>query len=192
MDWQFHDADYGYTQLVASLDAVAMVKNPATSEDSKFGWADCLTSNYFPNPSGTADMKLVLSRAFLIWLLIIAAETVHGILRTAFLAPRMGDFAARQFAVFTGSLLIFLIAVLTVRWIRANTRGQWLIVGLMWVGLTVLFEIVLGKAILGLSWERIFEDYDVTRGGLLGFGLLIMLLSPLLAAKVRKIESVPA
>ena len=92
-------------------------------------------------------MNLVLLRAFLIWLLIIAAETVHGILRTVFLAPRMGDFAARQFAVFTGSLLIFLIAVLTVRWIRAGTRGQWLFVGLMWVGLTVLFEVVLGKVI---------------------------------------------
>ena len=32
-------------------------------------------------------MKLVLYRTFLIWLLIIAAETVHGILRTIFLAP---------------------------------------------------------------------------------------------------------
>ncbi len=60
----------------------------------------------------------------------------------------------------------------------------------MWVVLTVLFEVALGKLILDLPWERIFEDYDVTRGGLLGFGLLFMLLSPMVAGKVRKIKLV--
>jgi hypothetical protein len=135
-------------------------------------------------------MQLILLRAFVVWLLIIGLETVHGILRTVFLAPWIGDFPARQIAVFTGSLLIFLVSLLTVSWIQAGSTRQWLLVGLVWVAVTVLFEVALGKVLLALPWERIFEDYDVTRGGLLGFGLLFMLLSPLLAGKVRKIKSV--
>jgi hypothetical protein len=53
------------------------------------------------------------------------------------------------------------------------------------VVLTVLFEIGLGRLALGLSWERITEDYDVTRGGFLVLGLLFMAVSPLLAARLR-------
>ncbi|MCY2973188.1 MAG: hypothetical protein NTW52_00820 [Planctomycetota bacterium] len=135
-------------------------------------------------------MQLILVRAFVVWLLIIGLETVHGILRTVFLAPWIGDFPSRQIAVFTGSLLIFLVSLLTVSWIQAGSTRQWLLVGLVWVAVTVLFEVALGKVLLALPWERIFEDYDVTRGGLLGFGLLFMLLSPMLAGKVRKIKSV--
>lgn len=135
-------------------------------------------------------MQLILLRAFVVWLLIIGLETVHGILRTVFLAPWIGDFPSRQIAVFTGSLLIFLVSLLTVSWIQAGSTRQWLLVGLVWVAVTVLFEVALGKVLLALPWERILEDYDVTRGGLLGFGLLFMLLSPMLAGKVRKIKSV--
>ena len=96
----------------------------------------------------------------------------------------MGDFPAPQIGVLIGSLLIFLVAYCCIRWIAARTP-QLLGVGLLWVVLTVLFEVGLGRLVLGLPWERIIEDYDVTRGGFLAFGLLLMLGSPLLAARLR-------
>lgn len=131
-------------------------------------------------------MPRVVRRAVLVWLVIIAVETVHGILRTLLLVPLVGDFPARRVSVFTGSLLIFGVAWTFVRWIGAGTRLRLLGVGLLWVVLTVLFEIVLGRYALGLSWDRIAEDYDLTRGGLLGFGLLFMAAAPTLAAMLRR------
>ncbi len=133
---------------------------------------------------------MILLRAVAIWMLIITVETVQGILRTIFLIPVMRDFPARQLSVITGCILIFTIAYFFTSWIGAKSKQQLLTVGVLWVVLTVLFEVALGKVLLALPWERIFEDYDLTRGGLLGFGLLFMLLSPLLAAKVRKIALV--
>ncbi len=130
-------------------------------------------------------MPRVVLRAVLVWLVIIAVETAHGVLRTLLLVPLVGDFPARRVSVFTGSLLIFGVAWAYVRWIGAGTRLRLLGVGLLWVVLTVLFEIGLGRYALGLSWERIAEDYDVTRGGLLGFGLLFMAAAPTLAAWLR-------
>lgn len=59
-------------------------------------------------------------------------------------------------------------------------------VGLLWVALTVLFEIGLGRLVLGLSWERLAEDYDPTRGGFVGPGLLFMAAAPRLAAWFRR------
>jgi hypothetical protein len=126
-----------------------------------------------------------LLRAFIVWLLLIAAETVHGVLRGALLLPLMGDLPARQLGAPVGSLLIFVVACLCVRWIAARTTLQLLGVGLLWVVLTVLVEVGLGRLVLGLPWGRIAEDYDPTRGGLLGLGLLFMAASPRLADRAR-------
>ena len=129
---------------------------------------------------------MFLLRALVVWLVIIAVETVHGILRTLLLVPMMGDFPARQVSVFTGSLLIFGVTLLFINWIAARTTLQLLMVGTIWVLLTILFEITLGRLVLDLSWDRITEDYDITRGGFLGFGLLFMAVSPLLATRFRR------
>ena len=51
------------------------------------------------------------------------------------------------------------------------------------------FEFALGMFVLDYSSERMFEDYDVSRGGLMGFGIVFMMLAPLIAAKVRGLNS---
>lgn len=117
-----------------------------------------------------------------IWLLIIGAETVHGVLRGLFLAPLIGDFPARQVSVFIGSGIIFLVVWFTFSWIQNSSRSQLLFIGLLWVLLTVAFEVSLGKFVLNLSWSRILEDYDLSGGGLMGFGLLFLFMSPSLVA----------
>jgi hypothetical protein len=127
----------------------------------------------------------LLLRALLVWLVVIAAETAHGVLRGLLLVPLVGDRPARQFGVPVGSLIVLAVAYLFIRWIAAGTTLRLLGVGLLWVVLTVLFEIGLGRLALGLSWERITEDYDPARGGFLGLGLLCMAVSPLLAAWLR-------
>jgi hypothetical protein len=128
---------------------------------------------------------MYLARGFAVWLLIVFAESIHGTLRQIFLAPLIGDFTARRIAFFTGMLLIFLIAFLSVRWIKAENAKQLLSVGLMWAILTLAFEFGLGFYVLNYSRERMFEDYDVSRGGLMGFGILFMVFAPYLAAKLR-------
>jgi len=47
------------------------------------------------------------------------------------------------------------------------------------------FEIALGRA-RGFGWQRIGADYDVSQGGLMGFGLLLLLLAPWIAAGLRR------
>jgi hypothetical protein len=127
---------------------------------------------------------LIWRRAILAWMLIMVAETVHGVLRTLYIAPRIGDLRARQWGVLLGCLIIFAIAWGSARWIGAVTRSQQMAVGLSWAFLTVLFEFALGRA-LHYSWHRILSDYDLTRGGFMGAGLLFMVLAPALVAHSR-------
>jgi hypothetical protein len=42
--------------------------------------------------------------------------------------------------------------------------------------------------VMGASWERLAADYNVLEGGLLPFGMLVRLLSPLIGATVRGVE----
>ena len=131
-------------------------------------------------------MRTVL-RGVAVWVCIIVVETLHGIARTVFLAPVIGDFRARQIAVFTGSLLIVIVATLFIGWLRpANTREA-VCVGIVWLVLTLTFEIVFGRYVAHASWARIASDYDLPRGGLLPIGLLVVTGAPLIAAKLRRV-----
>lgn len=131
-----------------------------------------------------AASRLRWWRGLAVWLLIILVESVHGTLRQLFLAPVIGDFEARRLAVFTGIVLIFLVALLTIRWMAMRDRGDLLKLGALWVVLTGAFEVTLGRA-LGFGWSRILEDYDLRHGGLMGIGLAAMLLTPMVAARIR-------
>jgi hypothetical protein len=124
-------------------------------------------------------------RALTVWFVIIVAESVHGTLRTLYLAPLIGDFPARRVGVFVAVAIIFAITLAFTRWMDAHTRGQLLGIGLLWVALTVTFETVLGRGVFHYDWPRILSDYDLSRGGLMGFGLLAMVFTPLLAARIR-------
>lgn len=127
----------------------------------------------------------VLGRGLFVWLLIVAAETVHGITRKFLLQPFLGDFRARQVSVFIGAVIIVAITFVFVRWLKASHFSHFILVGVMWVALTVGFEILLGRLVMDLSWERISSDYNVANGGLMMFGLLVMLFAPLAMAKIE-------
>jgi hypothetical protein len=116
-------------------------------------------------------------------------EFIHGTVRTLFLAPYIGDFLARQISVFTGSLLILLVAYLFVPWIHVEKKQQLIGVGMLWLVLTVLFELGFGHFAFGRSWESLGADFDVLHGGLLPFGLLVLTFSPFIARRLRDLKA---
>ena len=121
------------------------------------------------------------------WCAIIFAEVLHGIARTMFLAPAVGDFRARQIAVFTGSILILVVASSLIRWIRPAHAAAAVSVGIVWLVLTLAFEIAFGRYVVHASWSRIASDYNLLKGGLLPIGLLVLTASPLIAARLRRV-----
>jgi len=125
-------------------------------------------------------------RSFAVWLLIIVAEIFHGILRAIVLVRFVGEFRSNQIGVFTGSAILLVIARLTIRWIRAKQPFELLLVGLIWLLLTMTFEVLFGRFVMGLSWERIASDYNMLKGGLMPLGLLVLFLSPMIASKLRE------
>jgi hypothetical protein len=129
---------------------------------------------------------MIFIRSLLVWLMFILAESLNGTVRNLWLIPAMGDRLAHQIAFVTGSMLIITIATLFIRWLKAQRISQLLGIGLLWLLLTLGFEIGLGRFILGYSWERIAADYNFAQGGLMPIGLFLVLLSPLIATQLRE------
>ncbi len=127
----------------------------------------------------------IITRALAVWLLLIVAEILHGIARGIFLVPHVGEFRSNQIGIFTGSIIILVIALAFVRWIGASRTSDLLMVGAVWLCLALAFEVLFGRFVVGLSWERLAADYNVPEGGLLPFGMLVLLISPLIVEKLR-------
>lgn len=127
----------------------------------------------------------MVARSIAIWLVLICAEILHGIARAIFLVPHVGEFRSNQIGVFTGSIIILAIALAFVRWVGATRTTDLLAVGLLWLVLTLAFEVLFGRFVVGASWERLAADYNVLEGGLLPLGMILLLLAPLIAGWLR-------
>ncbi|MBD2163393.1 hypothetical protein H6G04_03135 [Calothrix membranacea FACHB-236] len=128
---------------------------------------------------------MIFLKSIIVWLVFILAESVNGTVRNLWLVPALGDFWAHQISFFTGSILVVAIATIFVKWLHANRTSQLLNIGILWMLLTLSFEICLGRFVLGYSWQQIAADYNLLHGGLMPIGLVLLILAPLIAAKIR-------
>jgi hypothetical protein len=124
-------------------------------------------------------------RALAVWLLIALVESLHGTLRELFLVPVVGAPVAGRIGFVVGSLLVIGVAWATSRWLGATRRAALLGVGALWAALMLGFELALGRA-RGFGWARIAAEFEPSQGGLMGFGLLLMLFAPMLGAWLRR------
>lgn len=138
-----------------------------------------------PLPRSISDGRTVL-RSLAVWLAFMCAESVLGMLRAALLVPRVGNLAARQIGILPGMAAIFCITFLSIRWIGAKDRPLLIRIGILWAVLTFGFEVLLGRFVMNVAWNRILEDYRPQDGGLMGFGLLFLVFCPWLAERLRQ------
>jgi hypothetical protein len=130
----------------------------------------------------------VYLKALAIWLIFITAESMNGFLRETLLVPLWGGLRAHQVSFVIGSTLILAIATLLIPWLRISRLSQLFGVGSLWMVLTVGFEIVLGRLLIGYSWQRILADYNLLEGRLMLLGLILLIFAPLIATRLRKIQ----
>lgn len=128
---------------------------------------------------------MIILKGIIVWLVFIVAESLNGTVRILWLVPSLGDILAHQISLITGSILVLTIATLFIRWLQVSRISQLLGIGVLWLLLTVVFEIALGRFILAYSWEQIAADYNLFQGGLMPIDLVFLTLSPLIAGKIR-------
>ena len=76
--------------------------------------------------------------------------------------------------------------VLAIRWLRPSTKEAFAI-GVMWTGLTVLFEFGFFHYIMDEPWERLVANYDFSKGRLWPLVLMVQLVAPILVARWSRV-----
>jgi hypothetical protein len=130
---------------------------------------------------------MIFLRSMAIWLIFIIIESLNGTIRTLWLVPLFGDLRAHQLSVITGSLLVLTIATIFIRWLNPNSLAQTIGGGVLWMLLTAMFEVGLGRWAFGYSWAQIAADYNLFQGRLMAIGLVLLLFAPLMATKIRNV-----
>jgi hypothetical protein len=126
-----------------------------------------------------------MTRGLLVFLGIMAAETVHGVLRGLFLVPRVGEEMASWLGWPAGLLIVLLISTLAIGWTGIRTRSGLLRLGVAWAVLAIGFEVTIG-------FLRGMEALDVLAAlnpltGTIAYSAAAMFIAPLMAARLRGI-----
>ncbi len=110
--------------------------------------------------------------------MLASAETLHGIVRTVLIAPRVGKALALKLSVVSGTLLAFGISYFFVPGIGAAGAVEHLVLGLALSGFMAAFDMAIGRLVMRFKWPRIWMDFDPRSGNYLSVGLAVLALIP--------------
>lgn len=127
-----------------------------------------------------------LVKAFGVWIVMLAAAVGNGILRERLLVPWLGVAAALPVSGILLAILIFAIVFLCLPIFGRERISGYLAIGMFWCCCTLLFEFGFGHYIAGRPWWELLQVFNLARGNLFSFVLLVTLFSPWLAARLRK------
>ena len=89
-------------------------------------------------------MAAMILRALLIWLGILLLANINGAVRELWLIPALGPTPGRALSTILLSGLVFLVSWLSITWIAPLTPHDALLVGTLWLVLTLAFEFLVG------------------------------------------------
>lgn len=121
-------------------------------------------------------------RSALVWLIFGVVAFASGGLRQAVLVPRLGEQTAHQI----GSVIVAgIISVIVIWFVRrlGPTASEALTIGILWVAMTIAFEIGFFRFGMGEPWGRLVQDYNIVRGRLWLLVLIVQLVTPYLVVR---------
>ena len=124
-------------------------------------------------------------RYVLAWIPMPFIGIINGIIRQYGYKNLVGEQTAHQISTLTGIILFGLyVWFLTFNW-KIQSAGQALVIGLIWLSLTVSFEFLFGHFVMKNAWSTLFHDYNILEGRLWMLVLVFITLAPLIYYKIR-------
>lgn len=124
-------------------------------------------------------------RALVVWCAILGLASINGAGRQAWLIPYLGATPGRAVSTVLLAALVALTAWLTIRWIRPRSVRDAVLIGITWLAMTLAFEFLGGRFLMGNSWAVLLEDYDIRKGRIWIIVPLVVSVAPLWAARSR-------
>jgi len=127
----------------------------------------------------------MILRSIAIWFALLGIAIINGGVRSAWISPRLGEYAGHVLSTIVLCAFIAWLALASIRWVAPAGLREAFLVGMLWVVLTVAFELIGGHYLFGNPWPKLLADYDIMHGRLWLLVLVTNLLAPLWAARIK-------
>lgn len=121
----------------------------------------------------------------LAWFPMLIIAIVNGAVRETTYAKAMPELRAHQLSTLTGSILIGLFIWFVIRRWPPSSEGQALLLGLVWLLFTVVFEFFMGLALRRRPLSQVLEDYNLLAGHVWVLFLIWVALAPWLFFRLQ-------
>ena len=126
-----------------------------------------------------------LTITFGTWFLFMILAIINAILREGLFTSFLPELRAHQLSTITLMILFFIGTYLILRYSEIQLSDQQaIIMGCIWIIMTILFEFVAGHYLFGNSWDKLIADYNIFKGRIWIFIPITTLISPYLANKL--------
>jgi hypothetical protein len=128
----------------------------------------------------------MIKKSMLIWLSITPLAILNGGFRQYALEPLVGEKYARPISGLILCFLIFIVSFIFIPKLGKGTVKTYLLIGVLWVFSTIIFETILGL-LFGMSISEIIQAYNISTGNLWLIVVVFVGVVPLLIAKIKRI-----
>ncbi|RPH38005.1 hypothetical protein EHM92_01210 [bacterium] len=101
---------------------------------------------------------------FWLWFPMLLLAVLNGAAREVLYKASLGDLRAHQLSTVTLLILFSIYIWLVIRFWTPESSQQALLVGLLWLVLTLAFEFGFGSFVGGRSWAELVEEYNLLVG----------------------------
>ena len=130
------------------------------------------------------DMKIILIYTTC-WFGLVVLAILNGTIREKLYGQYMRELSVHQLSTFIGIILFGIyIWVITGIWQIASPQ-QALVIGGMWLIMTIIFEFIFGHFVMRHPWEKLFHDYNLTKGRVWVLLLLWTTIAPYIFYRIR-------
>jgi len=126
-------------------------------------------------------------RSLVVWCAFVVLAVINGGFRDAVLTPRLGEHESHVIGTITLCTAILIVTWLTINSMRPAKSTDALLIGGVWVLMTVGFEFLVGHYVFGTSWARLLADYDLVGGRVWLLVLATVAFAPLTMARARNV-----
>src|SRR5574341_344092 len=114
---------------------------------------------------------------FLVWLLMAVIGVINGTFRALFLQKFFSPQTVHVLSSISGIILIQAVIYFYLKRKDLPVK-ELLLMGVIWLGLTILFEFGFGHFVMGHAWAKLLADYNLFQGRIWSLVLLSILLGP--------------
>jgi hypothetical protein len=127
----------------------------------------------------------ILFYALGVWVIFVVLAIINGAIRERFYKPKLGDLSAHRISTIILIVVIFIGTYLFLKLIKLEyTQKDLILIGLMWLAMTIIFEFVFGHYVMGNPWDRLLADYNILKGRIWSLVLVAETFAPILVGKL--------